>query len=86
MAKARLPDSAAGVTVRSGISDICAWLCASPWPSSHTGGLGRVLAMSGLTTTTQPPPSVTRQQSRRCSGEAIMSDASTSSTLSGSRR
>ncbi len=61
-------------------------LSASPWPSSVALRRPRSRAISGRTTTSAPPPSVTTQQSRRWSGSATIGDASTWSTVTGSRR
>ena len=58
---------------------------ASPVPSTYTGFRRSDRARSAEVTTTAPPASVTRQQSSRWSGHEIMRDASTSSTVSGSR-
>ncbi|CFN82017.1 Uncharacterised protein [Bordetella pertussis] len=44
-------------------------------------GRARLRATSGAASTSAPPPSVMTQQSSRCSGSAIMGEASTSSTL-----
>ena len=41
---------------------------------------------SGRATITAPPPSLTTQQSRRCSGSATIGEASTSSTVTAPRR
>ena len=41
--------------------------------------------MLSLVTISAPPPSVTTQQSSRCSGSAIMGEASTSATVTTSR-
>ena len=59
--------------------------CASPAPSSTTGGRRSARARSVRVTTSAPPPSVTRQQSRTVSGELTIRLPSTSSMLSGSR-
>ena len=50
-----------------------------------TSGRFRLLATSGATTITAPPPSEITQQSIRCSGSAIIGEASTSSTVTTSR-
>src|SRR6201996_2313292 len=60
-----------------------ACLTASPCPRILTHCRGREAATSGLTTTTAPPLSVTTQQSIRCSGELIIGESSTSSTVTG---
>ena len=58
----------------------------SPRRARTTGGFGagRAPARADVITTA-PPPSVTRQQSSRCSGETCIGDASTSSIVIGSR-
>ncbi|CFP59240.1 Uncharacterised protein [Bordetella pertussis] len=53
----------------------------SPQPSTRMRGRARLRATSGAASTSAPPPSVMTQQSSRCSGSAIMGEASTSSTL-----
>jgi hypothetical protein len=60
------------------------WLMASPVPSTKAGGLRSDLARSAEVTTSAPPPSVTRQQSRTVSGWLTMRAARTSCTVSGS--
>ena len=72
------------MVVRSGISLIMLWVWQVPAPSTKTGGLARSRARSALVSTTAPAPSVTRQQSSLCSGDASSGDASTSSTVIGS--
>ena len=49
-------------------------LTASPWPSTLTPVRPSERATSGATTTIAPPPSVITQQSRRCSGSAIIGE------------
>jgi hypothetical protein len=83
--KALGPQIAPGVVVTSGIWVIIVCVCAVAAPSTYTGGLRRALARSALVTMNAPAPSVTRQQSSLCNGDATISDASTSSTVSGSR-
>src|SRR6266567_2724237 len=86
MANAARPDAiAARCTARSGMFAIVLWVCASPWPSIHTGALRVCLARAAEATTIAPPPSVTRQQSSRCSGSEIQREFSTSSIVMGSR-
>ena len=85
IAYARAEDSVAAVVVMSGSAAIERCQCASPAPSSTTGGRRSARARSVLVTSSAPPPSVTRQQSRTVSGELSMRLASTSSMLSGSR-
>ena len=46
-----------------------------------TGGRFSFLAISGLTMTSAPPPSLMTQQSSRCSGSAITGELTTSSTV-----
>src|SRR5579859_296384 len=84
-AKARGPDHRAPVYVRS-MWPLLVCLGASPWPMILT--LGRALwrATSGLAMMTAPPPSVTTQLSRRCSGSLSMGEFRTSSTVTGLRR
>ena len=48
-------------------------------------GLASARARSADVKTKAPAPSVTRQQSSRCSGDDCIGDASTSSTVMGSR-
>ena len=56
--------------------------CPSPHPSNTTGACRPVASTSRReVTTTQPPPWFTMQQSRRCSGSAIMRDDNTCSTV-----
>jgi hypothetical protein len=75
----------AAVTVRSGIWEMARCQCDSPAPSRYTGGRGRSLARPAEVTTSDPPPSVTRQQSSTDSGLETIRLASTPSTVSGSR-
>src|SRR5918912_1880652 len=79
---ARGPDQRAPVYVRS-IRPLSRCLGASPWPMIFTFGRFTWRATSGLATMTAPPPSVTTQQSSRCSGSLSIGEASTSSTLTG---
>ena len=58
---------------------------ASPAPSTQIGSFGKSFARSSLTSTSAPPPSVTRQQLNRCSGQVIRREFSTSSVVIGSR-
>ena len=85
MAKARGPDSTAGVETRSGICEMCRCDCASPTPSTYTGSVRRSWARSLEVSTTAPPPSVSRQQSNADSGLETIRDARTSSIVSGDR-
>ena len=59
---------------------------ASPAPSTRTFGRFSDLATSGEVTISAPPPSVTTQQSSRCSGSAIIRELTTSSTVTTSFR
>jgi len=74
------PDQTAPEWVRSSLPPSCT-LGASAAPSSFTLGRFRLRATSGEVTITAPPPSVTTQQSRRCSGSAIIRLDTTSSTV-----
>ena len=56
------------------------WVVASPDPSTQTGAFRRDAARSSETSTSAPPPSVTRQQSSTCSGELTRGESSTSAT------
>ncbi|CFW48044.1 Uncharacterised protein [Bordetella pertussis] len=85
IAKARGPDSVAGVERSGAICESCVRAVAAPKPDSSTGFWRKSCARSALVITTAPPPSVTTQQSSLCSGEAIMGEASTSSTVIGVR-
>ena len=58
---------------------------AFPVPSTYTGGFGKSRARSAEVTMQAPPASVTRQQSSRLNGQAIMRERSTSSMVIGSR-
>jgi len=51
----------------------------------RTIGFFRLRAIASEVTTSAPPPSVTTQQSRRCSGSEIIGEFSTSSTVTTSR-
>ena len=85
MSKAWAPETTPGVVVRSGIWPMTMWSVHVAAPSTYTGGLRSERARSALVMTKAPAPSVTRQQSRRCSGLTCSGEASTSSTVSGSR-
>src|SRR3972149_6683500 len=74
-----------GVSVRSGIEAIVWWVEASPEPRTRTGFLRHPFARSALVTTTAPPASVTRQQSRRWKGEVMQREESTPSMVGGAR-
>src|SRR5882724_8753112 len=50
-------------------------------PSDPDLGRASDLAISGLTTTRAPPPSVMTQQSSRCKGSATIGELTTSSTV-----
>ena len=79
-AKAAGPERAAPDVVRSNVPpDRC--FTVSPAPMILTGGRCRLLAISGLTTTSAPPPSLMTQQSSRCSGSAITGELTTSATV-----
>src|SRR5688572_15171130 len=84
MANAFGPDSAAAVTVRSGMFEIVAWESASPTPSTYAGLLRSDFARAAEVSTIAPPPSTTRQQSRTVNGYDTMRAFSTSSIVSGS--
>ena len=79
------PETAPPVVVRSGISLIIECVPHVAAPSTYAGGFGRSRARSADVITNAPAPSVTRQQSSRCSGETCIGDASTSSIVIGSR-
>ena len=68
MEKARGPLTAPPVTVRSGMALMLAWVWHVPVPKTGTGRLRRSRARSARVSKTAPAPSVTRQQSSRCSG------------------
>ena len=85
MAKAREPETAPGVVVRSGIWVMPMWSVQVAAPRTYTGGLRSDRARAALVITNAPAPSVTRQQSRRCRGLTWSGDASTSAIVSGSR-
>ena len=57
------------------------YFVASPVPRIQTGGLAMSCATSGETMTSAPPPSLTMQHSRRCSGSAMTRESSTSSMV-----
>ncbi|WP_372505912.1 hypothetical protein [Actinomadura madurae] len=59
---------------------------AFPHPRIATGGRFAARARSAVVTTTAPPPSVIGQQSSFLSGPQILSEARTSSIVSGPRR
>src|SRR5438067_3288778 len=58
---------------------------ASPNPITQTGSLRSLRARSGVVSTSAPPPSVMTQHSNRCTGEAIIGEERTSSTVMGLR-
>ena len=85
MPNASRPETTPGLTVRSGICEMCQWLWLSPAPSTRTGRFAASRLRAAVVITTAALPSVIRQQSRRRKGLLTISDARTSSTLSGSR-
>ncbi len=85
MANASRLDTTPAVVVMSGVLAICQWLWLSPAPSTLIGILRASRARASVVTTRTPPPSVTRQQSLRRNGVAIIREARTSSIESGSR-
>src|SRR5262245_7771579 len=66
--KAWGPDSAAAVTVRSGMLEIVACPMDSPTPSTYAAVFFIDLARAAEVSMIAPPPSVTRQQSRTVNG------------------
>ena len=61
------------------------WESSVAAPRTTAGGRGRVRARSSEQSTSAPPPSVTRQQSRTWSGSQTRGEPSTPATSSGSR-
>ena len=61
------------------------WVVAVPMPSRWTGARGKCRARSDVVMISAAPASVTRQQSRTVNGSTTGREASTSSTVSGSR-
>src|SRR5689334_20623754 len=84
IAKACGPDSAAPVTVRSGMLAMLEWLRHSPTPRTYTGFFFSDLARAAEVSTIAPPPSTTRQQSRTVNGYDTMRAFRTCSTVRGS--
>ena len=85
MANALGPGHAPGVVVRSGIWLIIDVVVAGAGAEHVDRRLAQVRARSALVMTNAPAPSVTRQQSSRCSGLTCSGEASTSSIVIGSR-
>ena len=83
-AKARAEDALQPKSTRLGAATMCS--CVWPWPAPRMATARRPwLSVGRRLITNAAPPSDTRQQSSRCSGELISFEFITSSIESGSR-